>query len=84
MKFGLSLIVLFAFYGPIVAQEGNCQSIQKAKDRLACYDRASPPVSRSKSSTKHKTDLQQDGQDDLLGLENARVGKKIGSICRGC
>lgn len=83
MKFGLSLIVLFAFYGPVVAQVSDCQSIQKAKDRLACYDRASPPVSRSKS-TKHKTDIPQDGQDDLLGVENSRVGKKIGSICRGC
>ena len=84
MKFGLSLIVLFAFYGPVVAQVSDCQSIQKAKDRLACYDTASPPLSRSKSSTKHKTDTQQEGQDDLLGVENARVGKKIGSICRGC
>ena len=84
MKFGISLIVLFAFCGPVVAQESACQSIQKAKDRLACYDRASPPVSRSKSSTKHNTDIPQDGQDDLLGVENSRVGKKIGSICRGC
>jgi hypothetical protein len=84
MKFGLWLIVLFTFYGPVVAQENDCQSIQKAKDRLACYDRASTPVSRSKSSAKHKTDSQQDGQDDLLGAENSRVGRKIGSICRGC
>lgn len=76
MKFGLSLIVLFAFYGPVVAQEGNCQSIQKAKDRLACYDRASPPVNRSKSSTKHKTDLQQDGKDDLLGLKTRESVKR--------
>ena len=84
MKFGLSLIMLFAFYGPVVAQVSDCQSIQKAKDRLACYDSASPPLSRNKSSTKQKVDTQHDGQDDLLGVENARVGKKIGSICRGC
>lgn len=84
MRFGISLIALFALGGPVLAQTIDCQSIQKAKDRLACYDRASPPVSRSKSSTKHKTDSQQEGQDDLLGVENARVGKKIGSICRGC
>ena len=84
MKFGISLIVLFALCEPVVAQVSDCQSIQKAKDRLACYDTASPPLSRNKSSTKHKTDPQQDGQDDLLGVENARVGKKIGSICRGC
>ena len=84
MKFGLSLIVLFAFGGPVVAQVSDCQSIQKAKDRLACYDRASPPVGRSKSSTKHKMDTQQEGQDDLVGVENARLSKKIGSICRGC
>jgi len=84
MKFGISLIVLFAFCGPVFAQESDCQSIHKAKDRLACYDSASTPLSRSKSSTKHKTDAPEDGQDDLLGVENARVGKKIGSICRGC
>lgn len=84
MRFGISLIVLFALCEPVLAQVSDCQSIQKAKDRLACYDRVSPPLSRSKSSTKHKTDTQQDRQGDLLGDENARVGKKIGSICRGC
>lgn len=84
MRFGISLIAIFALGGPVLAQASDCPSIQKAKDRLACYDRASPPVSRSKSSTKHNTDIPQDGQDDLLGVENSRVGKKIGSICRGC
>ena len=64
MKFGISLIALFALCEPVVAQTSDCQSIQKASDRLACYDRASPPL--SKSSTKHKTATQQDGQGDLL------------------
>ena len=84
MKFGISLIVLITLCEPVIAQVSDCQSIQKAKDRLACYDTASPPLSRNKSSIKHKTDTQQEGQDDLVGVENARVSKKIGSICRGC
>jgi hypothetical protein len=84
MKFGISLIALFAFCGPVVAQTSDCQSIQKASDRLACYDRASPPLSRSKSSAKHKTATQEEGQGDLLADETARLGKKISNICRGC
>jgi hypothetical protein len=84
MKFGISLIALFALCQPAVAQTSDCQSIQKASDRLACYDRASPPLSLSKSSTKHKTATQQDGQGDFLADETTRVGKKIGNICRGC
>jgi hypothetical protein len=84
MKFGISLIVLFALCEPVVAQTSDCQSIPKASDRLACYDRASPPLSRSKSSTKHKTATQQDGQGDLLADETARLEKKISNICKGC
>jgi hypothetical protein len=84
MKFGISLIALVALCEPVVAQTSDCQSIQKAKDRLACYDRAWPPLSRSKSSTKHKIETKQDGHRDLLQEETVRLGKKIGNICRGC
>jgi hypothetical protein len=34
MRFGISLIALFALGGPVLAQTIDCQSIQKAKDRL--------------------------------------------------
>jgi hypothetical protein len=84
MKLGISLIALLALCEPVVAQTSDCQWIPKASDRLACYDRASPPLSRSKSSTMHKRATQQDGPRDVLGDENARVEKKIGTICRGC
>ena len=84
MKFGISLIALFALCEPVVAQTSDCQSIPKASDRLACYDRASPPSSRSKSSTKRETATQQDGQSDLLADETARLEKTINNICRGC
>jgi hypothetical protein len=52
-----SLIALFVLCEPVVAQTSDCQSIQKASDRLACYDRASPPL--SKPSTEHKPVTQQ-------------------------
>ena len=38
------LTVLCTFSGAALAQSPQCQSIAKDSDRLACYDRASPPI----------------------------------------
>jgi hypothetical protein len=83
MRFGISLIALFALCEPVLAQTSDCLLIQKASERLACYDRASPPLSRNNLSAKHKAAARH-SKGDFLEDETARVGKKIGNICRGC
>jgi hypothetical protein len=79
------LITLCAFCGPAIAQTSECQSIPKASDRLACYDRAFPPKSMAKPASTSATPSTQQGQPgDMLANENARLDAKINNICRGC
>lgn len=86
MKPVVPLIVAFcAFCGPAIAQTAECQSIPKASDRLACYDKAMPPMSKAKPASASSTPSTQQGQPgDLLAAENARLDAKINNICRGC
>jgi hypothetical protein len=82
----LSLCMPFEFAN---AQTSQCQSIPKASDRLACYDRAAPPTAVGKptassgpaavSKPPSETPLA-----DLLASENSKLDAKIKNICRGC
>lgn len=79
------LAVLCAFCGSAIAQTSECQSISKASDRLACYDRAAPPTSQSKSAAASRTPSPKSDQTlDPLAAENARLDARINNICRGC
>ncbi len=85
MKLVALLIALCAFCGPAIAQTSDCQSIPKASDRLACYDRAMPPMNKAKSGSTSSTPSNQQGQPgDPLAAENARLNARINNICRGC
>ena len=88
------LVVFCSFCTSATAQTPECQSIPKAGDRLACYDKAMPPKNQAKpatasspasSSPAASTAAAQQGQlGDLLAHENARLDAKISNICRGC
>ena len=85
MKFIGMLVVLCAFCNPVMAQTGDCQSIAKASDRLACYDKAMPPLAKGKAPAASPVSSAQPGQFvDALAAENARLDVKINNICRGC
>ena len=85
MKPLVLLITLSALCGPAMAQTSECQSIPKASDRLACYDRAMPPMSKARPASASSTPSTPQGQPaDLLAAENARLDAKINNICRGC
>ena len=88
----LSLVAL----DPALAQTSSCQGIEKAADRLACYDRGSPPSAAQKSpaaaksqraSGKSAAPKEQPNQAqvvDMLAAENAKLDAKLKTICRGC
>jgi hypothetical protein len=79
------LVALCAICGPAMAQTSECQSITKASDRLACYDRAMPPLPKGKAPAASPVSSAQPGQFvDALAAENARLDVKINNICRGC
>jgi len=85
MKSVALTIALFMFCGPAIAQTADCQSIPKASDRLACYDKAAPPTGKAKSVAATPASQSQPGQvTDMLAVGNARLDAKIRNICRGC
>lgn len=73
-------MVLVTLSQSAIAQP-ECSSIQKASDRLACYDKATPPAAAGKP-TKSTSPQVNDG--DALAQENDRLDAKIKNICRGC
>jgi hypothetical protein len=84
MKIIAMVLALGAFSGPVLAQTNECQSIPKATDRLACYDRATPPISSPKPAAASQPRSRQDQPADALAAENARLDARINNICRGC
>lgn len=95
-RFIAMLTALCMFSGAAVAQSTQCQSIASNSDRLACYDKASPPIALAKPAASRtpaaparpaapKTSTEQQGQAvDMLAAENSRLDAKLKTICRGC
>jgi hypothetical protein len=71
-----------------MAQTAQCQSIPKASDRLACYDKAAPPTAVGKPTASRTPALSNSSSQtppaDLLATENSKLDAKIKGICRGC
>ena len=90
----IALLVLLCTLSEVaIAQTTQCQSIPKASDRLACYDRAAPPTAMGKPSGSptpldkagaSKTSPDQGQVIDMLAVENSKLDAKIKTICRGC
>ena len=90
------LTALCMFSGAAIAQTSQCQSIARNSDRLACYDKASPPIAMAKPTAPKapaapakpatsQTSTDQQGQVvDMLAAENSKLDAKLKTICRGC
>ena len=89
MKFLLLTASIFVAHQGAVAQASECSTVPKASDRLACYDRATPPSSARHAAAKQKavaasTSPDQGSVVDALAVENAKLDAKLKKICRGC
>ena len=91
----IALLVLCTFSDVAIAQTSQCQSIPKASDRLACYDKATPPTAVGKpaapkaaapdnAATSTPLTGAQGAVIDMVGVENSKLDAKIKTICRGC
>jgi hypothetical protein len=81
----IALLLLCVLPGAAIAQTSECQSIPKAKERLACYDKLSRPTPLDKSAvSKTPAAPVQGGYVDPLAEENARTDAATKNICRGC
>ena len=89
MKFLLSTALIFASCQSVVAQTSECSTVPKASDRLACYDRVTPPRATKPVASKQKAPGSKASSDqgtivDALAVENATLDAKLKRICRGC
>ena len=79
MRFLAVLVAICAMSQTASAQTQDCKSISNTGARLACYDKAAPPVASSASakSTPGK-------YVDTIGEEDAMMNARLKNICRGC
>jgi len=93
----IALLCLFGTLSDVaIAQTSQCQSVPKASDRLACYDRAAPPTAAGNptalkpqrgqdKAAGSKTPTNDEGKTvDMLAAENSKLDAKLKTICRGC
>ena len=84
------LALLCTFCEVALAQAPECQSIPKASDRLACYDKAAPPKAVGKRAAAPDkqagpaTPADQGQVVDMLAAENSKLDARLKTICRGC
>jgi hypothetical protein len=89
MKHFLLAALIFVDCQGAAAQTPECSTVPKASDRLACYDRATPPSAAKRVSSKQKVTASDAPSDqgkavDALAVENAKLDAKLKRICRGC
>ncbi|MET3839717.1 hypothetical protein ABIE49_001795 [Bradyrhizobium sp. OAE829] len=86
MRLIAALVSILALSGQAIAQITTCQSTPKASDRLACYDRGTPPT----GAPSHSDELRLPPRPikprvvDMLAAENSKLDAKLKTICRGC
>lgn len=83
------VIALSALSQTASAQAPECRSIANANARLACYDKAAPPVASSAPAAPAlralpPSKVESSKYVDTIGAEEALVSHKINNICRGC
>ena len=89
MKVLLLTALIFVGCQGAVAQTSECSTVPKASDRLACYDRVTPPRAEKPVASKQKAAGSKTSSDqgtivDALAVENATLDAKLKKICRGC
>jgi hypothetical protein len=88
----VALLAFFCIFSEVaLSQTPECRSIAEASDRLACYDRATPPQAVGKSSASKNvakpaasTTPADQGPVDMLAIENSKLDARLKTICRGC
>jgi hypothetical protein len=92
MKIFALLALLCTSSQVVFAYTTECKLLPKASDRLACYDKATPPSAVAKFSKtvaapdKLAASKIPEGRRfaDMLDAENSKLNAKLKTICRGC
>ena len=85
MRLFAILIAICALSQTATAQTGDCKSITDTTARLACYDKATPPVAKPAAKAK-VPDSKVDNAKyvDTISAEDARMNARLKNICKGC
>jgi hypothetical protein len=89
MRLFAVLAALCALCQTAMAQTPDCKSIPNPGARLACYDKAAPPVASSEPAKPAQRSVPVSKVDtgkyvDSITAEEALVNARLKSICRGC
>jgi hypothetical protein len=89
MRLFAVLVAICALSQTASAQTPDCKSISNPGARLACYDKAAPPVASSttaKPPLRAAPDTKVDGAKyvDTISAEDALMNARLKNICRGC
>jgi hypothetical protein len=84
MRLFALLAAICAFSQTALAQTPECRSVPDASSRLACYDKATPPVA---PKAAQRTDPASKGDGtyvDSISAEDALMNARLKNICKGC
>ena len=89
MRLFAVLVAICALCQPAIAQTPECKSISNASARLACYDKAAPPVAASATAkpplrTAPGSKLDSEKYVDSISAEDDLMNTRLKNICRGC
>lgn len=87
MRLTAFIVLASAMNGGALAQPLDCRTIAEPAARLACYDKANPPLAAAtspKSAPAPKSQADSDKDTNPLGAEDALVTARMNGICRGC
>jgi hypothetical protein len=86
MRFLAALVAICALSQTAIAQTPACKSIADTAERLACYDKATPPVAAPAKALRANPASKADAGKyvDSISAEDALMNAKLKNICRGC
>lgn len=85
MRLFAVLALTLALGSTAFAQTPECKSIFDPGARLACYDRATPPVaSKPQLRAPPVSKANSAKYMDSISAEDALVNSRLKNICRGC
>ena len=84
MKVFVILVAICALSHTASAQTSACKSFSDSAARLACYDKAAPPVAAAAKPPAPASKPDAAKYVDTIGAEDARMNARLKNICRGC
>jgi hypothetical protein len=92
MRLVAALVAIGALSQTAAAQTPDCKSISDAGARLACYDKAAPPVAAEKSAAARPatparasvSKVDSGKYVDTISAEDALMNARMKNICKGC